>query len=108
MELSENIRAFLEGGEDWERKITSIRGVSLLKLPGTKTRPASLAIEINPVNEKGMPMKRKGVIVTGSKELRAFREIFGNEKLDLLMDAVEEITPGKKKERENEGDILHI
>jgi len=108
MELIENIRAFLENGEDWERKVTSIKGVSLLKLPGTKTRPAALAIEINPLNEKGVPMKRKGVIVTGSNELRAFRDIFGNEKIDVLMEAVEEITPGKKQRRENEEDILHV
>jgi hypothetical protein len=108
MELIDNLKAFLENGEDWERKITSIKGVAILKLPGTKTRPASLAIEINPLNEKGMPMKKKGVIVTGSNELLAFREIFENEKIDVLIGAVEDIIPGKKQRSGKEEDILQI
>lgn len=53
---------------------TSIRGVTILKLPQTKSRPASLAIEINPLTDKGTPMKKKGVMIMGQAELNAFRE----------------------------------
>ncbi|HUU74888.1 MAG TPA: hypothetical protein VMW63_02235 [Methanoregulaceae archaeon] len=108
MDLTQNLKAFLENGEDWERKGTSLGGVSILKLPGTKTRQASLAIEINPLNEKGVPMKKKGIIIMGSNELRAFREIFNNEKTDTLISAVEEIIPGRKKVMGKDEDVLQI
>ena len=108
MELNEVLRAFLEGGEDWERKNTSVKGVSLIKLPGTKSRAPSLAIEINPVNEKGAPMKKKGVMIMSAVELSAFREIFSNPKVDGLIRSIEEITPGKKGQKSGPEDILEL
>ncbi len=108
MELSEILRAFLETGEDWERKNTSVRGVSIIKLPGTKSRAPSLAIEINPVSEKGVPMKKKGVMIMGGGELVAFREIFSNPKVDGLIRTIEDISPGRKGQKSGEGDILQI
>ncbi|HII77061.1 MAG TPA: hypothetical protein HA264_08555 [Methanolinea sp.] len=108
MELNEVLRAFLEGGEDWERKNTSLKGVSIIKLPGTKSRAPSLAIEVNPVNEKGAPMKKKGIMIMSASELSAFREIFSNPKVDGLIRSIEEITPGKKSQKSGAGDILEI
>lgn len=108
MELADNLRTFLESGDDWEKKVTSIKGVSILKLPNTKTRSASLAIEINPPNETGMPMKRKGLILTGSNELQAFRDIFENEKIDVLFAALEEVIPGRGQNKKKDEDILQI
>ena len=60
MELSESLKEFVEEGQDWERKNTSVKGVSIVRMPPYKNRPASLAIEINPVKEDGSPMKKKG------------------------------------------------
>ncbi len=108
MELSESLRNFLESGEDWERKNTNVKGVSLIKLPKTRSRPASLAIEINPVTDKGTPMKKKGVMLMGSFELTAFREIFNNPKLDVLLTTLEEIAPGRKPQKTEEGGVLEI
>lgn len=108
MELNEILRAFLETGEDWERKNTSVKGVSLIKLPGTKSRAPSLAIEINPVNEKGIPMKKKGVMIMSGGELLAFRDIFSNPKVDGLIRTIEEISPGKKSQKSGTGDILQL
>jgi hypothetical protein len=88
MQLTDTLRNFLENGEDWERKMTSIKGVTILKLPQTKSRSASLAIEINPLTEKGTPMKKKGVMIMSSGELNAFREIFTNEKVDVLITTI--------------------
>lgn len=53
------LRAFLEG-VDWERRKTSIPGVFLPKIPATGSRPAELAIEVNPVDSSGLPRKRRG------------------------------------------------
>lgn len=43
---------------DWERRATNIAGVLLLKLPSSRTRQAAVAIEINPVNATGLPIKK--------------------------------------------------
>ncbi|NTV00383.1 MAG: hypothetical protein HGA55_04580 [Methanoregulaceae archaeon] len=108
MELADTLRNFLENGEDWERKLTSIKGVTLLKLPQTKSRPASLAIEINPLTEKGTPMKKKGVMIMGFHELEAFRKIFSNEKVEALITTMEDIIPAKKSGKTGQEDVLQI
>jgi len=96
MEITDSLKAFMETGEDWERKNTSVKGVSIIRLPKTKTRPASLAIDINPVNERGLPMKKKGMMIMSKAELLAFREVFANEKVETLLKTIEEVTPVKK------------
>ena len=108
MELIDTLRVFLENGEDWERKLTSIRGVTILRLPQTKSRPASLAIEINPLTEKGIPMKKKGVMIMGPAELRAFREIFNNEKVETLLSSIDSIAPARKGAKGEDGDVLQV
>ena len=37
MELSQTLKTFIEEGQDWERKNTSVKGVSIIRLPATKT-----------------------------------------------------------------------
>lgn len=96
MEITEQLRTFIEEGQDWERKPTSVSGVTIIRLPKTKTRPASLAIEFNPVNEQGLPMKKKGIMIMNAAELAAFRAAFGNEKVDSLMKALEEVLPERR------------
>jgi hypothetical protein len=108
MELTETLKTFLENGEDWERKITSLRGVTILKLPQTKSRPASLAVEINPLTEKGTPMKKKGVMIMGSDELAAFRGIFNSEKMDVLITSIEAIAPTRKAAKGDREDVLQV
>lgn len=108
MEITENLRVFLDTGEDWERKNTSLPGVSIIRLPATRSRPASLAMEVNPVDENGRPMKKKGIMVMSRTELLAFRQVFGNEKLGQLLTAIEEVLPEKKGAKKSSGDILEI
>jgi hypothetical protein len=96
MELTQTLKAFIEDGQDWERKNTSVKGVSIIRLPATKNRPASLAIDINPVGENGLPMKKKGIMIMNASELAAFRAAFTNEKVDSLITALEEVLPERK------------
>lgn len=96
MELTETLKKFIEEGGDWERKQTSVAGVSIIRLPAMKNRPASLAIDVNPVSETGLPMKKKGIMIMNAAELAAFRAIFNNEKMDGLAAALEEILPERK------------
>lgn len=96
MEISEQLRTFMEEGQDWERKATSVKGVTIIRLPKTKNRAASLAIDFNPVNEHGVPMKKKGIMIMNAAELAAFRAAFNNEKVDVLLKALEEVLPERK------------
>jgi hypothetical protein len=96
MELTDTLRVFIEEGKDWERKQTSVKGVSLIRLPATKNRAASLAIDINPLGENGLPMKKKGIMIMNGAELSAFRTIFTNEKIDSLVKALEDVLPERK------------
>jgi hypothetical protein len=96
MELTDTLRVFIEEGKDWERKQTTVKGVSIIRLPATKNRAASLAIDINPIGENGLPMKKKGIMIMNAAELAAFRMIFTNEKIDSLVKALEEVLPERR------------
>jgi hypothetical protein len=109
MELTETLKTFIEDGADWERKQTSIKGVSIIRLPATKNRPASLAIDVNPLGETGIPMKKKGIMIMNSSELAAFRAIFSYDKMDNLMSALEEVLPDRKSAgKPAKPDVLEI
>jgi hypothetical protein len=43
---------------DWERKATNIPGVFLLKLPSSRKRLATIAIEVNPIDAAGSATKK--------------------------------------------------
>ncbi|MFA4877472.1 MAG: hypothetical protein WC586_08665 [Methanoregula sp.] len=109
MELTKTLKDFIEEGADWERKHTSVKGVSLIRLPATKNRAASLAIDINPVGENGLPMKKKGIMIMNAAELAAFRATFNNEKVDSLIAALEEVLPERKTAgKPAKADVLQI
>jgi len=109
MELTDTLRAFIEEGQDWERKPTTVKGVSIIRLPATKNRAASLAIDLNPVNETGLPMKKKGIMIMNAQELAAFRVIFTNEKVDSLMKALEDVLPDRKTSAKSaKSDVLQL
>ena len=69
-EANERLRQFLNDGRNWERKATNIPGVFLFRLPASKGRPASLSIEINPVDTYGsITKKKRGVVIRCASEL---------------------------------------
>ena len=108
MDITESLRAFMETGEDWERKNTSLKGVSIIRLPKTKTRPASLAIDVNPLNEKGVPIKKRGIMIMSRAEMLAYKELFTSEKLDSLLTTIENVIPEKKGAKVEKEDVLQI
>ena len=59
MELAESLKEFVESGQDWERKNTSVKGVYIIRLPQYKNRAASLAIDINPNWRERAPHEEK-------------------------------------------------
>jgi hypothetical protein len=108
MELAESLKEFIEEGQDWERKNTSVTGVSIIRLPQYKNRAASLAIDINPIGENGLPMKKKGIMIMNAAELHAFREAFKNEKLDNLIKVLEDVTGRKSTGKPVKADVVQL
>jgi len=103
----EKLAEFLEKGKDWDKVKTTVPGVFVMKMPGSKTRPASLSVEINPVDVSGNPTKRRGLIIRGVEEYLEFKDILLNEKLESLLEMLEDVNPetGKSKTRK---DVIEI
>lgn len=107
--VDERLTQFLNQGNNWERKITSIPGVFLLKLPAFKSRPASIVIEVNPVDSSGSPTKKRGIIVRSSSELEQIRKILTNVKLEQLAKSIDEVNPEvKTSTAKDSSDIFQI
>jgi hypothetical protein len=68
-DVNEKLGQFLSEGQNWEKKPTTVQGVSLLKLPASKQSPPSIAIEINPINATiGSATKKRGIIIRSGSE----------------------------------------
>lgn len=103
--MEKKLREFLEEAKDWKMMKTTEPGIFIRKIPASKNKPASLAIEINPPDESGNPTKKTGIMVRNLYELKTFREIISREKLDEVMDAILEISPHQEKREE---EVLEI
>ncbi len=91
-DLEKELKEHLNNGKDWEKMETPIEGVMVVKVPKTKTRPALLFLEINPIID-GKPLKRKGLFV-GSKEiLIKFGEALNDDKTFQLIGVMENVNP---------------
>src|SRR6266513_755691 len=90
----QRLTQFLKEGKDWERKATSIPGIFLLRLPGLRSGPPSLAIEINPVDPStGSATKKRGVVIRSSSELEVVNNLLSNPKLSQLAKSMDEVNP---------------
>jgi hypothetical protein len=107
--VDERLAQFLSQGNDWERKVTSIPGVFLLKLPTFKSRPESIVIEVNPVDTSGSPTKKRGIIIRSSSELEQIRNIVTNVKLEQLAKSIDEVNPEvKTSAAKDSSDVFQI
>jgi len=100
--ILEGLKRFLEGAKDWERMPTTVPGIFLLKLPKYRRVPPRVVVELNPVDEYGRPTKRRGVVIRSYEELKRYRELINNERLDRLLKAVDKVNPSVGRE-EGEG-----
>ncbi len=101
-DIEAQLKAHLEKGTDWEKMDTPVPGVSVVKVPATKTRPSLLFLEINPLKDDGKPMKRKGLFVGSKEMLIKFGEALQDDKVFQLIVELEKINPewGKTKKLE--------
>ena len=75
MSVQDKLSAFLSKSRDWERRPTDVPGIVLLKLPSSRFRQASIAIEINPVDATGATTKKRGIVIRSASELNQFNII---------------------------------
>ncbi len=87
------LREHLKDAEDWGKMETPIPGVYVVKVPATKTRPALLFLEINPIKQDGKPIKRKGLFIGSFENLLLFSEALADDKVVQLIRTLEEINP---------------
>ena len=69
-----------------------------MKLPSSRSRQASIAIEINPVDAAGSATKKRGKVIKSASETDQFNRILANQKLMELARRIDEINPKQKEE----------
>ncbi len=92
-DIEAQLREHLKNGKDWEKMETPVDGVSVVKVPATKTRPALLFLEVNPLKDDGKPMKRKGLFVGSKEMLIKFGEALNDDKVFQLIGELEKVNP---------------
>lgn len=108
--LAESLKLFLEKGKEWERRPTSIPSVFILKLPAYRGFPQRLSVEINPVDASGNPTKKRGLVIRNLSELREYKDLTAEEKLEKLMIGIDEINPSvaEKPKLKREAEVIEI
>ena len=97
-ELENKIKEALKDVKPWQRVPTTLNGVYLIKTPSDVIKEM-IMVEINPLNERGTPMKRRGIFLKNTIEFEGFKDIFENHKVMNLLDIIENLE-GKEKIKE--------
>jgi hypothetical protein len=101
MSLEESLRKVLQTGKDWQRiPVKGAPGIFVLKAPAARGRPASLLVEINPVGPDGTPTKRRGLILRSLEELKEYKKLISEDRLEEIIKAIEKINPKTSGEEE--------
>ena len=104
----EKLAEFLETGKDWGKVKTTVPGVFVMKMPGNKSRSANLSVEINPVDAGGSPTKRRGLILRTLEEYEEFKAILANEKVESLLEMLEEVNPDSGRSGKHSKDVIEL
>jgi hypothetical protein len=101
MSLEESLRKVLQTGKDWQRiPVKGAPGIFVLKAPAARGRSASLLLEINPVGPDGVPTKRRGLILRSIEELKEYKKLISEDRLEEIIKAIEKINPKTSGEKE--------
>ncbi|MHA1379010.1 MAG: hypothetical protein ACTSRG_11565 [Candidatus Helarchaeota archaeon] len=106
--LEEKLEKILEKSKDWSKNKTSIPGLFIVKIPGSKTKPPLLAIELNPADNMGNPKKRRGIYIMNFEEFKLFKNILNNEKTEALAKAVENLKSKQIGKISEEQEIIEL
>ena len=90
-DISVQLKEHLMNGEDWEKLETPIPGVYVVKIPESKTLKARLNLELNPLKDDGNTIKKKGLFVSGKEVFVKFSELFLDEQIFQILQAMEQV-----------------
>jgi len=96
--LKNKIKETLENVKPWQRVPTSIEGVFLIKAP-TRGDQESIMVEINPFDEFGRPIKRRGIFIQQKIQLERFLEVMQESRLMEFMDTLDSMVGSAEKEK---------
>lgn len=97
-QLESKIKETLENVKPWQRVPTSLEGVFLIKAP-TRGDQESVMVEINPLDESGRPIKRRGIFIQRKIHLQRFLEVMQEPRLEEFLDTLDSMagTVGEEK-----------
>ena len=104
----DKLASFLKTGSDWARMKTTVLGVFILKLPAYRNNPARLAVELNPVDDSGMPTKKRGLVIRSSEELEEYNKLFQYDRLSSVLKSIDKVNPPVKKGMKPGEEVLEI
>jgi len=90
-------------GRDENNKVAS-----MLKLSSSRSRQASIAIEINPIDAAGSATKKRGIVIRSASDLNQFNRILANEKLIELAKKLDEVNPKQGEKLEPQVYVFEI
>lgn len=97
-QLESKIRETLENVKPWQRVPTSLEGVFLIKAP-TRGDQESIMVEINPLDEFGRPIKRRGIFLQHKIQLERFLEVMQESRLMEFLDTLDSMAGSSSEER---------
>jgi hypothetical protein len=97
-QLESKIKETLENVKPWQRVPTSLEGVFLIKAP-TRGDQESIMVEINPLDEFGRPIKRRGIFIQHKIHLEKFLEVMQKPKLMEFLDTLDVMAGNEGKEK---------
>ena len=97
-EIEVRIKKALNDVKAWQRVPTSINGIFLVKTP-EKAGKETILVEINPEDEHGNLIKRRGLFLKSLSELEQFNNAMENGKLKDVLGALENISEVNEEEK---------
>jgi len=103
--LFEDIKSMMKDASEWTRRKTTIPGIFVVRMPGTKLRVMLL---FSPTDEAGNPRKRGGLFFADMDTVQQARRAFPDERLDALIAAVQQVNGPRSRDSQGEGEVLEI
>ena len=97
-QLKNKIKETLENVKPWQRVPTSLEGVFLIKAP-TRGDQESIMVEINPLDEFGRPIKRRGIFIQQKIQLERFLEVMQKPRLMEFLETLDSMAGSAGKEK---------
>src|SRR2546428_11591329 len=98
--LFEDIKSMMKDASEWTRRKTTIPGIFVVRMPGTKLRVMLL---FSPTDEAGNPRKRGGLFFADIDNVQPARHGFPDGRLDALISAVPSVNGPRSRAAQCQG-----